>query len=64
MSPDMILIVPHASSVIFRRDICTLPPRADLLMSISSKVATPPEVYSVDPIIPIELHSGWKNLFH
>lgn len=56
MSQDVISVVPHTSSMIFRRAACTLQTRADLPMSIRSDIATPAEVHTVDPTIPVELH--------
>lgn len=56
MSQDVISVVPHTSSTIFRRAACTLQTRADLPMSIRSNIATPGEVHTVDPTIPVELH--------
>lgn len=56
MSQDAISVVPHTSSTIFRRAARTLQTHADLPMSIRSDIATPAEVHSVDPTIPVELH--------
>lgn len=63
MSQDVICVVPHTSSIIFRRAAHTPQTCADQLMPTSSNTAMPTEVRTVDPTIPVKLHSCWKNLF-